>query len=335
MSPAIYPINTLTLAHLSSVITATMILSLLFPLAGCMLILWVCLHLAIYLSKYCRSPIMPQTLGSWAVVTGATDGIGKGFCEELARQGMNIILVSRNMEKLMLVANEIEKNHDVKTKVVDIDFTKDKDAQSRLEAETGQLDIGILVNNVGVSYQHPEYFLNIEDGASQCRAIVDCNIISMMDVTRAVLPGMVARNKGAVINMSSFLAHSGPLLSVYAASKAFVMQFSKDIQLEYKDQGITVMCAAPYYVASNMSKIKKTSWTTPSPTTYSRSVLGQLGLVGVTAGFWSHDIITTAISLLGPLGPEKMLEMLRDVRSRAIRKKERVARAATVQEKID
>jgi len=305
-----------------------MLLSVIFPLAGCLLSLWLLLQLVFYLTKYCRTPIMPQTLGSWAVVTGATDGIGKGFCQELASQGINIILVSRNMEKLMVVAKEIEEKYDVKTKVVDIDFTKDKDAQSRLEAETSQLDVGLLVNNVGVSYQYPEYFLQIEDGANQCRAMVDCNIISTMDVTRAVLPGMVARKKGAVINMSSFLAHSGPLLSVYAASKAFVMQWSKDMQLEYKDQGITVMCAAPYYVASNMSKIKKTSWTTPSPTSYSKSVLSQLGLVGVTAGFWSHDLITTGISLLGPLGPEKMLEMLRDVRARAIRRKEKIAKAA-------
>ena len=310
-----------------------MLFSLLFPMAGCLLTVWLVVQVVSYLARYCRSPIMAQTLGSWAVVTGATDGIGKGFCLELAKQGMNIVLVSRNLEKLRVVAKEIEERFDVKTKVVDIDFSKDKDAQSRLETETGTLDVGILVNNVGVSYQYPEYFLQIEDGPAQCRSIVDCNIISTMDVTRAVLPGMVARGKGAIINMSSFLAHSGPLLSVYAASKAFVMQWSKDLQLEYKHHGITVMCAAPYYVASNMSKIRKTNWTTPSPTTYSKSVLSQLGLVGVTAGFWSHDLITTGISLLGPIGPKKMLEMLVSVRARAIRKKEKLAREATEGEK--
>jgi len=303
-----------------------MITSLLFPLAGFLLFLWVCMHLAIYLARYYRTPIIPQSLGSWALVTGATDGIGKGFCEELAKQGMNIILVSRNLEKLVVVATDIETRHDVKTKVVDIDFTKSSDAQQKIETATGELDVGILVNNVGLSYHHPEYFLEMEDGGTQSRDMVSCNIMSMLKVTRAVLPGMVARRKGAIINLSSFLAYGGPLLSVYAASKAFVMQFSKDIQLEYRDQGITVMCTAPYYVASNMSKIKKTSWTTPSPTTYSKAVLSQLGLVKVTAGFWSHDLITMALGLLGPLGEEKMLEMLRSVRARAISKKERIAR---------
>ena len=66
---------------------------------------------------------------------------------------------------------------------------------------------------------------------------MECNIMSTMDVTRAVLPGMVERKRGVIINLSSFLAYGGPLLSVYAASKAFVMQFSKDLQLEYQDSG--------------------------------------------------------------------------------------------------
>ena len=66
---------------------------------------------------------------------------------------------------------------------------------------------------------------------------MECNIMSTMDVTRAVLPGMVERKRGVIINLSSFLAYGGPLLPVYAASKAFVMQFSKDLQLEYQDSG--------------------------------------------------------------------------------------------------
>ena len=65
------------------------------------------------------------------------------------------------------------------------------------------LNIGLLVNNVGMSYDHPEYFLEMEDGANRCQALVDCNINSMLKVTRAILPSMVAKRKGAVINISS------------------------------------------------------------------------------------------------------------------------------------
>ena len=111
------------------------------------------------------------------MVTGATDGIGKGFCHQLAKQGLNVVLVSRSMDKLINVAKEMEEKYEVKTKVVDIDFTVAKvidnqnicvstnkvnqDAQKRLEEETKDLSVGVLVNNVGVSYEHPEYFLQI------------------------------------------------------------------------------------------------------------------------------------------------------------------------------
>ena len=135
------------------------------------------------------------------------------------------------------------------------------------------------MNNVGMSYDHPEYFLEMEDGANKCQALVDCNINSMLKVTRAILPSMVARRRGAVINMSSFSAMGAPLLSVYSASKAFVMQWSADMEMEYSSKGVTVMCAYPYYVVSNMSKIRKANWTTPTPRAYAVSLLNQLGCV--------------------------------------------------------
>ena len=78
------------------------------------------------------------------------------------------IAVSRSMEKLKKVATEIEESFDVKTKVIDIDFTKDRIAQRRIEAEIKDLNIGILINNVGVSYDHPEYFLQIGSLITQC-----------------------------------------------------------------------------------------------------------------------------------------------------------------------
>ena len=87
------------------------------------------------------------------------------------------------------------------------------------------------------SMNENEFLSNKITSESKCRDIVECNIMSTMDVTRALLPGMVERKRGVIINLSSFLAYGGPLLSVYAASKAFVMQFSKDLQLEYQDSG--------------------------------------------------------------------------------------------------
>jgi len=290
-------------------------------LIGFIFLTWIFVQIFQIIMRYTKPGLDLQTQGSWAIVTGATDGIGRGFCQQLGKQGMNVILVSRSPEKLEIAAKEIEETFDVKTKILAIDFTKDKDIQERVEAEIKDLNIGVLVNNVGVSYDHPEYFLQIENGADKCRDIVTCNILSTLEMTRAVLPGMVTRGSGVIINLSSFLAFGGPLLSVYAASKAFVRQFSEDLQLEYKNTGVNVMCVAPYYVASKMSKIRATSWSIPSAEDYSASVLKQVGLVTTGAGYWSHDIISSIYRSLGIYGREKLFAMLKNIRAKAMKKK--------------
>jgi len=290
-------------------------------LIGFFFLLWIFYQIYQIVMRYTKPGLSLQTQGSWAIVTGATDGIGRGFCQELGKQGLNVILVSRSHEKLESVAKEIEESFDVKTKILAIDFTKDKDIQERVEAEIKDLNIGVLINNVGVSYDHPEYFLQIENGPEKCRDIVQCNILSTLDMTRAVLPGMVTRGSGVVINLSSFLAYGGPLLSVYAASKAFVRQFSEDLEVEYKNKGVKIMCVAPYYVASKMSKIKTASWSIPSSNDYSSSVLKQVGLVTTGAGYWSHDLISTIYRALGSYGREKLFGFLKNIRAKALKKK--------------
>ena len=89
-------------------------------------------------------------------------------------------LVSRSPEKLQVAAKEIEETFDVKTKILAIDFTKDKDIQERVEAEIRDLNIGVLVNNVGVSYDHPEYFLQI--------GIVNVKVLKIFTKSKKYLP---------------------------------------------------------------------------------------------------------------------------------------------------
>ena len=186
------------------------------------------------------------------------------------------------------------------------------------------LNVGLLANNVGMSYDHPEFFLEIQDGATRGQAMVDCNINSMLKVTRAVLPAMVARRRGAVINLSSFSAFGAPLLSVYSACKAFVLQWSTDLELEYSGKGITIMCAYPCYVVSNMSKIRKANWSTPTPGAYARSLLAQLGCVSATTGYWAHDLMHFAITVIGPLQPIITMKMMQAVRAKALKRKEKL-----------
>jgi len=288
-----------------------------------------CLYLAVvkvvpWLLRLTRSPVNVAKLGEWAVVTGATDGIGKGYAQQLAKRGLNIVLVSRTPHKLQNVGAEIAEKYKVKTKIVDIDFTTDKEVYERIVKETVGLEVGVLVNNVGMSYDHPEYFLDIEDAGNKVRKLVDCNIMSMMDMTRAVLPGMVARGRGAVINLSSFSSCGPcPLLAVYAGTKAFVTQFSGDLEYEYRAKGIVTQCVAPGYVVSNMSKLKRATFWCPTPDAFAKSALATLGVDSFTNGYWFHDLMLVGTSFLGSLAAPVVFKTLDGIRRKALKKKEK------------
>lgn len=150
-------------------------------------------------------------------------------------------MVSRTLSKLETVAKEIETTYNVETKIIDADFTKEEQIYEKIEENIQGLEIGILVNNVGMAYPNPEYFLSVPNNKKLFVDLIHCNITSMVSMTRIVLPQMVNRQKGLIINISSLSGWiSTPLLTTYAASKAFADKFSDDLGTEYKKQGITV-----------------------------------------------------------------------------------------------
>lgn len=164
-----------------------------------------------------------RSYGSWALITGSTDGIGKAFAFKLAAKGLNLVLVSRNPAKLKRVSTEIQARFpDVKVKVFELDFSGD-DAGSRVvemkEAFEG-LDIGVLINNVGVTYPRAMYFHEVDEKIWM--NLVKVNVVGTTHVTRAVLGGMVGRGRGAIVNIgsgASIVVPSHPLYAVYAATK--------------------------------------------------------------------------------------------------------------------
>ncbi|KAM9312170.1 17-beta-hydroxysteroid dehydrogenase type 3-like [Gastrophryne carolinensis] len=115
-----------------------------------------CVHI---LSRVWRTDL--RKYGEWAVITGATDGIGKGYARELARRGFHIVLLSRTLEKLQRVAKEIEQESGRKVKIIQADFTGGCEIYPKIEEGLKDLDIGILVNNVGM-------LLRLEPGPFLC-----------------------------------------------------------------------------------------------------------------------------------------------------------------------
>ncbi|KAM7041478.1 very-long-chain 3-oxoacyl-CoA reductase [Acridotheres tristis] len=238
-------------------------------------------------------------LGAWAVVTGATDGIGKAYAEELAKRGMKVVLISRSKEKLDQVSTEIREKYKVETKVIVADFGERKDIYNGIKAGLEGLEIGVLVNNVGMSYAYPEYFLDIPELEKTIDKMVNINIMSVCEMTRLVLPGMLERSKGIILNIASASGMCPtPLLTLYSATKAFVDYFSQGLHAEYKSKGIIVQSVLPYYVATKMSKIRKPTLDKPSPETYVRAALGTVGLQSRTNGYLPHALMGWVVSLL-------------------------------------
>jgi len=280
-------------------------------------------------SSLLASPLdLSKWKGGWAVVTGATDGIGKAYAKAMAKKGLNIVLISRTQAKLDSVAKELEA-FGVNVKTIAVDFVQDEARQYKLliASEIEGLDIYVLVNNVGMSYSMPAKFLEMEGGTDiQCDNLVKCNIESVNSMTSLILPQMKERGQGAVINLSSLSAGSAcPLLTVYSATKAYVDFFTRGLTLEYEPHGLTIQCVMPGYVVSNMSKIRRANFMAPMPDQFVKSALAKLGVESRTTGYWVHDIMLFGQTRLLPtwIAEGVTLKQLASVRMRALKKREK------------
>lgn len=245
--------------------------------------------------------LLSPKLGKWAVVTGATDGIGKSYAEELARRGFAMMLISRSQDKLDDVARSLEEQFRVETKTVAVDFGN-SDIYPKIEAGLAGLEIGVLVNNVGISYPYPEYFLHIPDLDNFITNMINVNITSVCQMTRLVLPRMAERSKGVILNISSASGmYPLPLLTVYSSSKAFVDFFSRGLQEEYRRQGIIIQSVLPFFVVTKMTRIRKPTLDKPTPERYVAAELNTVGLQSQTNGYFPHAVMGWLTTVLVPI----------------------------------
>lgn len=279
------------------------------------------------LAPYFGLAIDVTTQGKWAVVTGATDGLGKAFARAFADKGLDVVLVSRTLSRLEDVAAEIKQDYGVETRIVEADLTKGQSAYAKVEKVVEDLEVAVLVNSAGASYPHPEFFTATSD--ETIAMILQLNVAALTGITRVVLPRMVERKKGVIINISSTVAEMpSPFLTVYSASKAFVVKFSADLAAEVAKSGVTVQCLIPGLVATKMSKIKKPTWMAPTPSTYVASALTTLGLEHLTTGYPPHILMLGFVKALQCMCEKGAIWLVTkttlNIRSRALRQKARL-----------
>ncbi|XP_068325673.1 very-long-chain 3-oxoacyl-CoA reductase-like protein At1g24470 [Pyrus communis] len=245
-----------------------------------------------------RAPKNLKNYGSWALVTGAADGIGKAFAFQLAQKGLNLVLVSRNSTKLKSVSDKIHANSPstlIKTIAFDFSGSGLDGLDEQLEKEIRGLDIGVLINNVGVTYPSAGFFHEV--GEEVWMNVVKVNVEGTSRVSMAVVRGMVERKRGAIVNIGSgagIAVPSHPLFTIYAATKSFVDQLSRSLHVEYKRYGIDVQSQVPLYVAtklaSRVASIERPSLFIPTPDAYAKAAIQRIGYEPRCSPFWAHSV---------------------------------------------
>jgi 17beta-estradiol 17-dehydrogenase / very-long-chain 3-oxoacyl-CoA reductase len=219
---------------------------------------------------------------------------------------MNIILLSRTLSKLEKVAIEIKETFNVETAVIEIDFTSGPEIYDKIKKQIKEREIGVLVNNVGMCYSLPDLFLSIPDRERFINDMIKCNITSTTMMCSIVLPQMVLRKKGVIINISSITAVTPAAnLTVYSASKAFVDKFSDNLCDEYEDQGIIIQSVLPSYVATNMIKniTESVCFFIPTPKQFVESALKTVGYARHTNGYLPHAAVQLFVQFLDFIAP--------------------------------
>lgn len=192
---------------------------------------------------------MEQLEKKWALITGASSGIGKAFAQRLAKDNYNLILVSRNIEVLTSLAHELIQQYTISVKVIAKDLT-DINAPQAVFDETQQLGVNIdmLVNNAGIGVYGKLHTTDLHKNQQQ----ILLNVFALSSLTQLFLQPMQQRGSGTIINVAS-VASFQPVayMSNYGATKAFVRSFTEALWAEYRNDGIKIIAVCPGPVDTN------------------------------------------------------------------------------------
>ena len=217
--------------------------------------------------------------GSWAIVAGASEGIGAAYAEELAARGMNLILIARRKELLESLASKLSVQHNIETKTIVLDLSI-PDAAEQIVQNTNDLEVGLLVYNAAFSAIGPFLERPFEDHLEELHT----NAFTPLKLTYLLAERMQARGRGGIVLMSSLSAFQGSAyISTYAATKAFNIVLAEGLWEEWRERGVDVLVCisgavkTPNYLASEPERTGGLGDITMTPDQVVREALQALG----------------------------------------------------------
>jgi uncharacterized protein len=212
-----------------------------------------------------------------ALITGASSGIGAAFARTLAAAGCQLILVARRRDRLEALATAIRQQYGVRVEVLAADLTQSEAVACVEESLRGIEDLVLLVNNAGFGAGGIYYQI---DPVKQMN-MIQLHVLATARLTRAVLPSLVARGRGAVINVASIAAYASfPKNAMYGATKAWMVSFSRSVAGEVRGTGVRVQALCPGFTRTEFHD-------TPELNNFNRAAL--------PAFFWmSPDAVVSA-----------------------------------------
>jgi short-subunit dehydrogenase len=243
-----------------------------------------------------RAPLR-ERYGDWALVTGASAGIGAEFARAFARDGLSVALTARREDRLRELADELEKTYHVATRVIATDLS-DPEAAGRVADAVGDLEIAVLVNNAGFGAAGAFDKLDPD----RLRQMIQLNCLAPVLLTHRLLPGMRARGRGAIVIVGSVAGHQGlPRHGVYSATKAFDLMFGESLAVELEDHGIDVLVLEP---GATETEFQQVAQETPHPGQSAAEVvataLDALGRRHTVISGWFNWLRTNAAQRLAP-----------------------------------
>jgi uncharacterized protein len=206
-----------------------------------------------------------EKYGPWALVAGASEGLGAAYAEELAARGINLVLVARRSELLHVLAESLHNNHKVDVRMLALDLSQ-VDTASEIIEQTKDLDVGLLIYNAAASFIGPFLQTPLEKHLKE----IDTNVCMPMILVHAFGQRMMARKRGGMVLMGSLSSFQGsPFIATYSATKAFNLILGESLWDEWRRAGVDVLTSlggsirTPNYLASQPDENKGVSLMEP------------------------------------------------------------------------